>query len=57
MLPLTRQEAGTFHNPRLPENLYVADSTLFPHPLGNPPMLTIMAIAKRVGNIIIERFS
>lgn len=31
MLPLTRQEARTFHNPRLPENLYVADSTLFPH--------------------------
>ncbi|MEI7615595.1 MAG: GMC family oxidoreductase N-terminal domain-containing protein, partial [Actinomycetota bacterium] len=24
MLPLTRQEAETFHNPKLPENLYIA---------------------------------
>ncbi|HWQ78758.1 MAG TPA: FAD-dependent oxidoreductase [Anaerovoracaceae bacterium] len=57
MLPLTRQEAGTLHNPRLPENLYVADATLFPESLGNPPILTIMALAKRVSKIIIERFA
>jgi choline dehydrogenase-like flavoprotein len=54
MLPLTRQEAETFHNPKLPENLYVADATLFPESLGNPPILTIMAMAKRVGKIIME---
>jgi choline dehydrogenase-like flavoprotein len=48
MLPLTDQEATTFHSPRLPQNLYVADASLFPSSLGNPPILTIMALAKRV---------
>jgi len=56
MLPLTGQEAETFHNPKLPENLYVSDATLLPQSLGNPPILTIMAMAKRVSKIIIERF-
>jgi len=56
MLPLTRQERETLHNPRLPENLYVADATLLPESLGNPPILTIMAMAKRAGKIIMERF-
>ena len=51
MLPLTRREAETFHNERLPENLYVADATLFPSSPGNPPILTIMAMAKRVAAI------
>lgn len=55
MLPLTMQEAATFHNPKLPENLYVADATLFPQSLGNPPILTIMAMAKRVSKNIMER--
>lgn len=57
MLPLTADEAVTFHNPRLPENLYVADATLFPESLGNPPILTIMAMAKRVSKIIIDKNS
>ncbi|MBE3102159.1 MAG: GMC family oxidoreductase [Firmicutes bacterium] len=56
MLPLTRREAETFHSPKLPENLYVADATLFPESLGNPPIFTIMAMAKRVSKIIMERF-
>jgi len=56
MLPLTEREANSFHNSGLPENLYVADATLFPDSLGNPPILTIMAMAKRVGNIIMEKF-
>lgn len=56
MLPLTELEAESFHDSRLPENLYVADATLFPESLGNPPILTIMAMAKRVGNIILEKF-
>ena len=51
MLPLTRSEAESFHSDRLPENLYVADATLFPSSPGNPPILTIMAIAKRVASI------
>lgn len=48
MLPLTELEADTLHHPGLPENLYVADATLFPRSLGNPPILTIAAMAKRV---------
>lgn len=47
-LPLTVKEADSFHNPSLPDNVYVADATLFPESLGNPPILTIMAMAKRV---------
>jgi choline dehydrogenase-like flavoprotein len=57
MLPLTEKEADNFHNSRLPANLYVSDATLFPQSLGNPPILTIMAMAKRVGKIITERFA
>lgn len=56
MLPLTREEAETFHNPRLPDNLYVADATLFPGSLGKPPILTIMAMADRVGKTIMEKY-
>ena len=55
MLPLTVNEAVSLHNDRLPENLYVADATLFPSSLGNPPMLTIMALAKRISKICIEK--
>jgi choline dehydrogenase-like flavoprotein len=52
MFPLTEKEASTFHNSKLPENLYVADASLFPTSLGNPPILTIIAMAKRVCSII-----
>jgi choline dehydrogenase-like flavoprotein len=55
MLPLTAREAETLHHHRLPENVYVADATLIPHSLGNPPSLTIMALAKRVGKLCRER--
>jgi choline dehydrogenase-like flavoprotein len=51
MLPLTADDASTLHSKRLPENLYVADATLFPKSLGNPPILTIMALAKRISKI------
>jgi choline dehydrogenase-like flavoprotein len=54
MLPLSANEVKTFHNPRLPENVYVADSSLFPASLGNPSMLTIMAMAKRISRLILE---
>jgi choline dehydrogenase-like flavoprotein len=56
MLPLTPDEASSFHNPRLPENVYVADASLFPSSLGNPPMLTIMALAKRISSIISMKY-
>ncbi len=51
MLPLTADDASTLHSKRLPENLYVADASLFPKSLGNPPILTIMAMAKRICKI------
>ena len=37
---------------KLPDNLYVCDATLLPQALGLPPMLTIMALAKRIARII-----
>ena len=36
------------HHDVLPDNLYVADASLLPRSMGNPPILTIMALAKRV---------
>lgn len=48
MLPLTVAEAETLHHACLPDNLYVADASLLPEALGLPPMLTIMALAKRI---------
>ena len=46
--PFTSEEATTLHHSSLPTNLYLADASLFPRSMGNPPMLTIMALAKRV---------
>lgn len=54
MMPFTEQEADTLHSPRLPENLYIADSTLFPASLGNPPIITIVAIAKKISKHCIQ---
>ena len=51
MLPLTEREAESLHHDRLPANLYVADATLIPKALGNPPILTIIALAKRVAKM------
>ncbi len=51
MLPLSAVQSKTLHDERLPENVYVADSTLFPKSLGNPPILTICAIAKKIAGI------
>jgi choline dehydrogenase-like flavoprotein len=54
MLPLNNHEKVTFHSSRLPDNVFVADSTLIPASLGNPLMFTIMAMAKRVGKVCTE---
>jgi choline dehydrogenase-like flavoprotein len=48
MLPLAAADAASLHPGHLPVNLYVADSTLFPCSLGNPPILTILALARKV---------
>jgi choline dehydrogenase-like flavoprotein len=50
-LPLSEATASTFHDERLPENLYVADASLLPRSLGGPPILTIIAMAKRVASL------
>jgi choline dehydrogenase-like flavoprotein len=55
MLPLTEATAPQVHDDRLPENLFVADATLLPRALGNPPILTIVALAKRVARICVDR--
>ena len=51
-LPLTAEDAGTLRPCRLPENLFLADATLLPESLGKPPILTIMALAKKVAGVI-----
>ena len=55
-LPLTRNEAQTLHSPRLPDNVYVADATILPKSLGNPPILTIVALAKRISRLLKNRW-
>ena len=52
MLPLTAKEKDTLHSSDLPDNLYVADATILPRSMGNPPMLTIMALAKRIASVM-----
>jgi len=47
-LPLTERDARSVHPSRLPENVWVADASLFPESLGGPPILTTMALARRV---------
>jgi choline dehydrogenase-like flavoprotein len=54
MMPLTEQEADTLHNCRLPANMYVADATLFPAALGNPPIITIVALAKKISKLCVQ---
>ena len=39
-------------DPRLPENLYVADTTILPKAMGNPPILSIMALAKKMASML-----
>jgi choline dehydrogenase-like flavoprotein len=47
-LPLTEKESQTLHSDCLPDNLYVADASLFPKSLGMPPILNIMALTKKI---------
>lgn len=56
MMPLTENESATLHSSLLPENVYIADATLFPGSVGNPQILTIMALAKKISKKIIDRF-
>lgn len=54
MFPLTASESQTLHNPLLPDNLHIADATILPQSLGLPPILTIMALAKRIAKNIMQ---
>jgi choline dehydrogenase-like flavoprotein len=55
MIPLTPADARSLHPSRLCENLYVADASLLPRALGNPPILTVMALATAVARKIKEK--
>ena len=50
-MPLTKETSKSLHIKELPLNLYLADSTLFPKSMGNPPIFTIMALAKKVAKV------
>lgn len=52
MLPLTEAERDSLHHAGLPDNLYVADATILPKAMGNPPILTIMALAKKIATLL-----
>lgn len=52
MLPLTAAEKDSLHPGVLPSNLYVADASLLPQALGNPPILTIMALAGKIASLL-----
>jgi len=54
MLPLTENEARGLHHARLPANLFVSDASLLPQSSGNPLILTIAALAKRVSKMCRE---
>lgn len=57
MLPLTRESAKTLRPAGLPANVFLADATLLPEALGKPPILTIMALAKKVASVIRREFA
>lgn len=57
MVPLSPDDARSMHPTRLPQNVYVADASLFPESPGGPPSLTIMALAKRVAKTIAQDLS
>jgi choline dehydrogenase-like flavoprotein len=51
-LALTPNSCSTMHDARLPQNCWVADSSLLPGPFGMPPILTVMALAERIAKHI-----
>lgn len=56
MLPLSASEALSLHPSVLPENLYVADATILPKSPGGPPILTLMALAKKISTRIRQQW-
>ena len=54
-VPLTSRDAASLHPSPLPANVYVSDASLLPRSIGNPPILTVMALAKAIGRKISEK--
>lgn len=54
MFPLTPACSRSLRPTALPENVYIADASLFPAPLGKPPILTIMALANAIAKRILS---
>ncbi|MDO4414397.1 MAG: hypothetical protein Q4C20_04915 [Erysipelotrichaceae bacterium] len=52
MLQLNEKTAKTLHDPVLPANLYVADAAILPKAMGNPLILTIMALSKKICSLL-----
>jgi choline dehydrogenase-like flavoprotein len=48
MFPLTAADSAALHPGRLPDNVYIADASLFPAALGRPPILTVAALARKI---------
>ena len=48
ILPFTEAEKDSLYHTVLPDNLYVADATILQKAMGNPLILTIMAVAKKI---------
>ncbi|MCD7855361.1 MAG: GMC family oxidoreductase N-terminal domain-containing protein [Clostridiales bacterium] len=57
MMPLTSEESRSLHNNRLPENLYIADASILPNSMGNPPIWTILALSKRIAKVCKAAFN
>jgi hypothetical protein len=54
LFALTEKENDTLHNDQLPPNLYVADASLLSRSLGNPAILTIASLAKKISKYCVE---
>jgi choline dehydrogenase-like flavoprotein len=51
-LALNRESVPSMHDGRLPNNCWVADASLIPGPFGQPPILTVLALARRVAAVV-----
>ena len=52
MLPLTRDSAASFHDARLPGNVYVADASLFPESARQPADPHHRGHGQRIGRLL-----
>lgn len=55
MMVLDEKSVKEFHHPQLPENVYITDATILPHTLSSFPLFTIMALAKRIAKICLDK--